>query len=64
MRRPQSPPRPPLQVMTHARPRCPMCNSVHLRKYRSEAKQGDDSILSWVRCEQKGCGHRFKIIYE
>ncbi len=46
------------------RPRCPVCGGVRLRKYRSIRDQGDGSALSWVRCDNASCGHRFRVLLE
>ena len=53
-----------LQTVTFERPRCPQCNGVRLRKYRSIFDQGDGTSLSWVRCEGDSCGHRFRVLLE
>lgn len=43
------------------RPRCPGCNSVELRIYKS-ISQDDGSVLRYVFCRE--CGRRFKVIAE
>ena len=53
-----------LQTVTFERPRCPRCNGVRLRKYRSIRDQGDGSALSWVQCEDESCRHRFRVLLE
>ena len=53
-----------LQTVTFERPRCPRCNGVRLRKYRSIRDQGDGSALWWVRCEGESCGNRFRVLLE
>ena len=53
-----------LTTLTFTRPRCPECGSPALRKYRSLADQGDGSALSWVRCANEACSHRFRILLE
>ena len=53
-----------LPTVTYPRPRCPECGHVHLRKFRSINDQGDGSSLSWVRCLNERCGHRFKLLLE
>ena len=53
-----------LNTFTYPRPRCPFCGCAILRKYRSITNQGDGSALSWVRCGNKSCGHRFRILLE
>lgn len=49
-------------VVAH-RPRCPRCNGVGLRKHRSLVDQGDGTAVSWVRCVDEACGHRFRIVH-
>ena len=56
--------RPRLATITVERPRCPRCNGVRLRKYRSQRDQGDGSTLSWVRCMDEHCGCRFRLVLE
>ena len=51
-----------LTTITVTRPRCPNCNGVRLRKYRSLRDQGDGSALSWMRCDE--CKHRFRVLFE
>ena len=53
-----------LDTVTVQRPRCPRCNGVRLRKYRSQRDQGDGSTLSWVRCLDEHCGYRFRLVLE
>lgn len=53
-----------LDTVTVQRPRCPVCGGVRLAKYRSIADQGDGSALAWVRCRNKACGHRFRLLAE
>jgi hypothetical protein len=53
-----------LPMVVFARPRCPRCGSARLRKHRSIADQGDGSALWWVRCDDRACGHRFKVLLE
>jgi uncharacterized protein with PIN domain len=53
-----------LATVTVERPRCPRCNGVLLRKYRSVRDQGDGSALWWVRCENEACGYRFRVLLE
>ncbi len=50
-----------LTTVTVERPRCPSCQGVKHRKYRSVADQGDGSALSWAQC---ACGYRFRIVLE
>jgi len=57
-------PRRMLETVTVDRPRCPKCGGVLLRKYRSIRDQGDGSALSWVRCMNEACGHRFRLVQE
>ena len=56
--------RPRLTTVTVQRPRCPQCNGVRLRKYRSQRDQGDGSTLWWVRCMDEHCGYRFRLVLE
>jgi DNA-directed RNA polymerase subunit M/transcription elongation factor TFIIS len=53
-----------LTTVTCPRPRCPRCQGVRLRKYRSQGEQGDGSTLSYVRCLDADCGHRFRLLLE
>jgi DNA-directed RNA polymerase subunit M/transcription elongation factor TFIIS len=53
-----------LETVVAQRPRCPRCGGVRLRKYRSQRDQGDGSSLSWVRCLDEQCGHRFRLVLE
>ena len=53
-----------LETVVAQRPRCPRCNGPHLRKYRSQRDQGDGTSLSWVRCLDTECGHRFRLVME
>ncbi len=53
-----------LPTIVVERPRCPACHGVRLRKYRSQRDQGDGSTLSWVRCMDETCGHRFRLVQE
>ena len=53
-----------LTTVTVERPRCPECDGVRLRKYRSQRDQGDGSTLSWVRCMDEDCGYRFRLVQE
>ena len=53
-----------LETVVAQRPRCPRCNGAHLRKYRSQRDQGDGTSLSWVRCLDAECGHRFRLVLE
>ena len=53
-----------LATVTVERPRCPRCHGARLRKYRSVRDQGDGSTLSWVRCLDEHCGHRFRLVQE
>jgi hypothetical protein len=53
-----------LETVVATRPRCPRCDGVRLRKYRSQRDQGDGSSLSWVRCLDEQCGHRFRLVLE
>jgi hypothetical protein len=46
------------------RPRCPECNGVRLKKYRSIADQGDGSALAWMECQNKGCQEHFRVVWE
>jgi hypothetical protein len=41
-------------------PRCPYCDGVRHRSYRS-IDQGDGSRKKWTRCE---CGKKFIIVLE
>lgn len=50
-----------LTTITVERPRCPACDGVRLRKYRTLSDQGDGSALWWVQCE---CGTRFRVLLE
>lgn len=61
---PAGKPRRSLETITVERMRCPRCNGARLRKYRSIRDQGDGSSLSWVRCEEEACGHRFRVVLE
>lgn len=54
----------PLETITVPRPRCPRCQGVALRKYRSIADQGDGTALAWVVCANEKCRHRFRILHE
>lgn len=54
----------PLQTITVERPRCPTCDGIHLRKYRSVRDQGDGSALWWVQYGNAACGHRFRVLLE
>ena len=53
-----------LATIVVERPRCPRCNGIDLRKYRSVRDQGDGSALWWVRCGADGCGYRFRVLLE
>ena len=53
-----------LETITVERPRCPRCEGVRLRKYRSIRDQGDGSALWWVKCDDEACGHRFRVLLE
>ncbi len=53
-----------MTTVTFERPRCPECDGVRLRKYRSQRDQGDGSTLSWVRCMDEDCGYRFRLVQE
>jgi len=53
-----------LETVTYPRPTCPRCGNIRLRKYRSISDQGDGSALSWVRCTDEACGHRFRVLLE
>ena len=53
-----------LETVVAQRPRCPRCNGVHLRKYRSQRDQGDGTSLSWVECQDEKCGKRFRLVME
>jgi hypothetical protein len=53
-----------LPTVSYERPRCPRCNGARLKKYRSLRDQGDGSALSWVRCLNAACAHRFRVILE
>lgn len=53
-----------LPTVVVQRPRCPSCDGVRLRKYRSIANQGDGSALAWVRCLNNACSCRFKLLLE
>ncbi|NOT00455.1 MAG: hypothetical protein HOP29_07485 [Phycisphaerales bacterium] len=53
-----------LETVVFERPRCPKCDGVRLRKFRSIRDQGDGSSLAWVRCENAACGHRFRVLRE
>jgi hypothetical protein len=53
-----------LNTLKLTRPRCPRCNGIDLRKYRSVRDQGDGSALAWVVCTRRGCGHRFRLLME
>ncbi len=61
---PLNSPRRVLEQITLQRPRCPRCTSPRLRKYRSVHNRIEGTALSWVRCENRDCGHRFKIIFQ
>ncbi len=63
----QPPPRgrrsgPRLRTVTVTRPRCPICDCVRLRKYRSVSDQGDGTALWWVKCAE--CEARFRVLLE
>jgi len=49
-------------VERYPRPRCPLCGNPHLRKYRSSV--AENIAVSWVRCREEQCGHRFKVVLE
>jgi hypothetical protein len=51
-----------LPTLTLTRPRCPHCNGIALKKYRSIHDQGDGSSMSWVRCAN--CEVKFKVLME
>lgn len=51
-----------LPTIALTRPRCPHCQSIALKKYRSLHDQGDGSSLAWVRCTK--CEARFKVLME
>ena len=51
-----------LATIVVERPRCPQCNGIELRKYRSIRDQGDGSALWYVRCGD--CAHRFRVLLE
>ncbi len=53
-----------LPTVTDPRPRCPQCGHIRLRKYRSITDQGDGTALSWVKCQNAVCGHRFRLLLE
>ncbi len=53
-----------LTTVSVERPRCPECNGIQLRKYRSIRDEGDGSALWWGRCLGDGCGHRFRVLLE
>jgi len=53
---------PRLQTVSVPRPRCPSCNGVRLKKYRSLSDQGDGSALWWVKCAE--CEERFRVLLE
>ena len=53
-----------LDTITLRRPRCPLCDGIALRKYRSITDQGDGSALAWVMCNNEQCKHRFRILLE
>jgi hypothetical protein len=57
-------PRHRLETILVKRPRCPRCDGIALRKYRSVTDQGDGSALAWVRCANPECMHRFRIVLE
>lgn len=52
----------PLLTVTALKPRCPLCRSDKLRRYRSIADQGDGTSLSWMLCLNQTCGKRFKLL--
>lgn len=54
----------PLETITVERPRCPKCNGIELRKYRSLRNLGDGSALWWVACKNDACAYRFRILLE
>lgn len=51
-------------VERYPRPRCPMCGCPKLRKYRSLVRAKDGTAVSWVRCTEPLCEHRFKVVLE
>ncbi|MCZ6835783.1 MAG: hypothetical protein O7G85_08420 [Planctomycetota bacterium] len=53
-----------LPTVTYPRPKCPECGHFRLRKYRSITDQGDGTALSWVRCLNERCGHRFRLLLQ
>ncbi len=53
-----------LPTVTYPRPKCPECGHFRLRKYRSITDQGDGTALSWVKCLNKRCGHRFRLLLQ
>jgi hypothetical protein len=53
-----------LNTVTLTRPRCPRCNGIALKKYRSLRDQGDGTALAWVQCLARGCQHRFRLLME
>lgn len=60
-----SPPRPPrLPTVALTRPRCPLCGTTRIKRYRSIKDQGDGTAVWWVQCQAPACGHRFKILFE
>ena len=63
-RRPPGTSRTVLPTLRLKRPRCLECGGYRLRRYRSIRDQGDGSSLSWVRCLDSGCGHRFRMVLE
>jgi hypothetical protein len=54
----------PLPMITLTKPRCPKCKGASLKKYRSISDQGDGSSMSWVKCRNELCGHRFRLLME
>lgn len=53
-----------LDTVRAVRPRCPRCGGALLYKFRSVRDQGDGTSLAWMRCGNKQCGHRFRLVLE
>ena len=53
-----------LPLLIVERPRCPQCEGYRLKRYRSIRDQGDGTSLSWVKCLDRACGHRFRMVLE
>jgi DNA-directed RNA polymerase subunit M/transcription elongation factor TFIIS len=60
--KPESMQRRRLETVIAQRPRCPRCDGVRLRAYRSQRDQGDGTSLSWMACQE--CGERFRLVRE